>query len=125
VKVIDAGVIVGLLVGDLKPAALGDEELVAPHLIDSEVTHILRRLVHQGNITDNAATAAMDGFVRLSLTRFPADWLRGRMWALRHNLSAYDATYVALTEMLSATSLLTTDSRLAAARGVQCAVEVL
>ena len=124
-KVIDAGVIVGLLIGNLEPAALGHEELVAPHLIDTEVTHVLRRLAHQGNITEKAATSAMDGFVRLSLTRFPADWLRGRMWALRHDLSAYDATYVALTEMLSATSLLTTDSKLAAAPGVGCAIEVL
>jgi predicted nucleic acid-binding protein len=125
VKVIDAGVVVGLLVGDLEPAALGDEELVAPHLIDSEVTHVLRRLARQGNVTDNAASAAMDGFVRLSITRFPADWLRGRMWALRHNLSAYDATYVALAEMLAATSLLTSDFKLASAPGVQCTVEVL
>jgi predicted nucleic acid-binding protein len=125
VRVVDAGVLVGVLVGDLEFEALGDEELVAPHLIDSEVTHVLRRLAHQGDLTEYAATAAMDGFVRLSLTRFPADWLRGRMWALRHNLSAYDATYVALTEMLSATSLLTTDSKLAAAPGIHCVVEVL
>lgn len=122
---VDASVLVGLLVGDLEPRAVGDEELVAPHLVDSEVTQVLRRLAHQGYLTDDEATAAMDGFVRLSLTRFPADWLRGRMWALRHNLSAYDATYVALTEMLSATSLLTMDARLAAAPGIQCVVDVL
>jgi predicted nucleic acid-binding protein len=125
VRVVDAGVLVGVLVGDLQQDALGDEELAAPHLVDSEVTQVLRRLAHQGNLTDYAATAAMDGFVRLSLTRYPADWLRGRIWALRHNLSAYDATYVALTERLSATSLLTTDARLAAAPGLQCAVDVL
>ena len=124
-RVVDAGVMVGVLVGDLEPEALGDEELVAPHLIDSEVTHVLRRLARQGYLTDDAATAAMDGFVRLSLTRFPADGLRGRMWGLRHSLSAYDATYVALTEMLAATSLLTTDARLAAAPGIQCVVDVL
>lgn len=124
-RVVDAGVLVGVLVGDLESEALGDEELAAPHLVDSEVTHVLRRLAHQGTLTDDEATAAMDGFVRLSLTRFPADWLRGRMWALRHNLSAYDATYVALAEMLSATSLLTTDSRLAAAPDIQCVVDVL
>jgi predicted nucleic acid-binding protein len=47
------------------------------------------------------------------------------MWALRHSLSADDAAYVALTEKLSATSLLTTDERLAAAPGAQCAVDVL
>lgn len=124
-RVVDAGVLVGVLVGELGPDALGDEELAAPHLIDSEVTHVLRRLAHQGELSDDAATAAMNGFVRLGLTRFAADWLRGRMWALRHNLSAYDATYVALAEALSATSLLTTDARLAAAPGLQCLVEVL
>jgi predicted nucleic acid-binding protein len=123
--VVDAGVLVGVLAGDLQPSALGDEELAVPHLVDSEVTHVLRRLARQGDLTDDAATAAMDGFVRLRLTRYPADWLRGRMWALRHNLSAYDATYVALTETLSATSLLTTDARLAAAPGLQCVVDVL
>jgi predicted nucleic acid-binding protein len=47
------------------------------------------------------------------------------MWALRHNLNAYDATYVALAEMIGATTLLTTDARLANAPGVRCAVQVL
>jgi predicted nucleic acid-binding protein len=47
------------------------------------------------------------------------------MWELRHNLSAYDATYVALAEVLAATSLLTTDARLAIAPGITCNVELL
>jgi len=47
------------------------------------------------------------------------------MWALRHNLSAYDATYVALTEMSGATSLLTTDARLASAPGIECDIQLL
>jgi hypothetical protein len=47
------------------------------------------------------------------------------MWALRHNLSAYDATHVALTEMTAATSLLTTDARLAIAPGIRCTVRFL
>jgi predicted nucleic acid-binding protein len=63
--------------------------------------------------------------MRLNLTRFAADWLRPRMWVLRHNLSAYDATYVALAEMLSASALLTTDERLAQAPGIQCPVELV
>ena len=124
-KVIDAGVIVELLVNDLDPARLGDEELAVPHLIDSEVTNVLRRLVAQQVISDTQGTAALDGFSRLVLSRYPADWLRPRMWALRHNLSAYDATYVALSEMLGATSLLTTDARLATAPGINCDVELL
>src|SRR3954447_8357619 len=67
------------------------------------------------NVVD--AGAAVAGFLELSISRYPADWLRPRMWALRHNLSAYDATYVGLAEMTAATSLLTTDARLANAPG--------
>jgi predicted nucleic acid-binding protein len=124
-KVIDAGVIVELLVNDLDPARLGDEELAVPHLIDSEVTNVLRRLVAQQVISDTQGTAALDGFSRLVLSRYPADWLRPRMWELRHNLTSYDATYVALAETLSATSLLTTDLRLATAPGTTCNFELL
>ncbi|MDQ6739195.1 MAG: type II toxin-antitoxin system VapC family toxin [Actinomycetota bacterium] len=124
-NVIDASVIVELLANDLDPDLLGNEELIAPHLIDSEVTNVLRRLVAHGALSEEQGTLAFDGFTRLILTRFPADWLRPRMWALRHNLSAYDSTYVALAEMTNAKALLTTDARLARAPGIQCHVEVL
>jgi predicted nucleic acid-binding protein len=50
--------------------------------------------------------------------------LLGRIWQLRHNLSAYDATYVALAEALGC-ALLTADARLAAAPGVACDVTVV
>lgn len=124
-KVVDAGVIVELVAGGLDPDRLGPEDLAAPHLLDSEVTHVLRGLVLRGALTDEQAASAMGGFAELAIVRYPADWLRPRMWALRHNLSAYDATYVALTEMIAATSLLTTDLRLANAPGVRCVVQLL
>ena len=124
-KVIDAGVIVELVAGDLDPDRLGVEDIAAPHLLDSEVTHVLRGLVLRGVLTDAQAASAMAGFAQLAIARYPADWLRPRMWALRDNLSAYDTTYVALTEMTDATSLLTTDARLADAPGVRCVVQVL
>ena len=124
-RVVDAGVIVELVASGLDPHRLGDEELVAPHLIDSEVTNALRKLVLRRLLTDEQGTLALDGFTRLALGRYPADWLRPRMWVLRDNLSAYDATYVALAEMLGATALLTTDLRLAQAPGIQCHVEVI
>ena len=124
-RVVDAGVIVELVANDLDPDRLGDEELAVPHLIDSEVTNVLRRLVLRKFLTEAQGTAAMNGFVGLTLTRFPADWLRSRIWALRHNLSAYHATYVALAEMTGATALLTTDARLANAPGINCPVELL
>lgn len=124
-RIIDAGVVVELLAGDLDPDRLGAEELAAPHLIDSEVTHVLRGLVRRGVLSEEQGDLAVEGFTQVTLTRFPADWLRPRMWALRHNLSGYDATYVALTEMTGATALLTTDVRLANAPGPECLIELL
>lgn len=124
-RIIDAGVVVELLAGNLDPNRLGDEELAAPHLIDSEVIHVLRGLVHRGVLNEEQGDLALDGFTQLTLTRFPADRLRPRMWALRHNLSGYDATYVALAETTDATALLTTDARLASAPGPECPIELL
>jgi len=124
-RVVDAGVVVELVAGSLDPDLLGDQELAAPHLIDSEVTHVLRSLVLRRSLSEDQGVLALAGFTRLTIARFPADWLRPRMWALRHNLSAYDATYVALTEMSGATSLLTTDARLANAPGLQCDIQVV
>ena len=124
-RVVDAGVVVELLAGGLDPDLLGEEELAAPHLIDSEVTHVLRGLVRREVLTSEQGDFAMEGFVGLTITRFPADWLRPRMWALRHNLSGYDATYVALAEMTAATALLTTDARLARAPGIECSIQLL
>lgn len=124
-NVVDAGVVVELLAGNLASDRLGDEELAAPHLIDSEVTHVLRSLVHRGVLSSQQGDLVFDGFGQLILTRFPATALRERMWALRHNLSGYDATYVALAESIDASALLTTDARLARASGVRCRIDVL
>lgn len=117
--------VVELIASDLDPARLGDEDLGAPHLLDSEVMHVLRGLVRRGALSAEQAAAALDGFFALAVERFPADWLRRRMWELRHALTGYDATYVALAELTGATSLLTTDRRLARAPGIRCTVELL
>lgn len=124
-RIVDAGVVVELFAGSLDPAQLGDEELAAPHLIDSEVTQAFRGLVRRGVLSEQQGERALEGFTRLTLSRFAGDWLRPRMWALRHNLSAYDATYVALAEMVQATALLTTDGRLANTPGPECHIELL
>jgi predicted nucleic acid-binding protein len=89
------------------------------------VLHVLRRLVARGRLSEKQGSEAVATFMTLEILRFPADWLRPLMWELRSNLTAYDATYVALAESIGATALLTTDDRLANAPGIRCAVQVL
>ncbi|MGH2714379.1 MAG: type II toxin-antitoxin system VapC family toxin [Thermoleophilaceae bacterium] len=91
-----------------------DSDLHAPHLIDTEILHALRRLTMKGELTDERAADARTDFAELSLTRYPHHPLSDRIWELRHNLTAYDATFVALAEMLGA-PLVTSDARLAGA----------
>jgi predicted nucleic acid-binding protein len=101
------------------------------------VLHGLEQLAKRSHVVHENATVAretqarvrggapLEGFIRLTLFRYPADWVRTRTWTLRHNINAYDATYVALAEMTGVTALLTTDARLAKAPGVRCAIQVL
>jgi predicted nucleic acid-binding protein len=104
--------------------ALSDQQLHAPHLIDTEVASGLRRKVLAKEIPSDAAWAALDTLRRLGMTRYPGLCLLDRVWELRENLSAYDATYVALAEDL-ACGLLTADARLSRAPGIRCPVTVL
>src|SRR5690242_16563318 len=90
-----------------------ESELGAPHLIDTEVLHALRRMRVGNQITEERAADTRSDFADLLLLRFPHEPLGDRVWELRHNLSAYDATFVALAEALSA-PLITCDARLAA-----------
>lgn len=123
--VVDASAVIAALLND-GPArqALSDQQLHAPHLIDTEVASGLRRKVIANEIPAVAGWAALDTLRRLGLTRYPGVGLLERVWALRENLSAYDATYVALAEDL-ACPLLTSDARLSRAPGIRCPVTVL
>jgi predicted nucleic acid-binding protein len=89
------------------------ETLHAPHLLDLEVTQVLRRLAQQAAISARRADEAMDDLVDLRMTRHAHHVLLPRIWQLRHTFSAYDAAYVALAETLGA-ALVTRDARLAA-----------
>jgi predicted nucleic acid-binding protein len=95
------------------------ESLHAPHLIDLEVAQVLRRLVREAAVSAQRADQALDDLLSLRITRYPHFVFLPHIWRLRHNLSAYDAAYIALTDKLGAT-LLTRDARLASAsaRGV-------
>jgi len=104
--------------------ALGSEELHAPHLVDSEVAGALRRKVACGEISAADGWAALDTWRRLGLVRYAVFGILDRVWELRDNLSAYDASYVALAERLDC-ALLTSDGRLSRAPGVRCPVTVV
>lgn len=104
--------------------ALASEQLHAPHLIDSEVANALRRGVGAKRLDAAAGWTALDAFRRLGMTRYPVFSLLDRVWELRENLSAYDASYVALAELLDC-NLLTADARLSRAPGVRCPITVV
>jgi predicted nucleic acid-binding protein len=82
--------------------------LAAPDLIDVEVLSVLRRWERRGDITASRAGQALLVLQALPLIRYPARALLERAWKLRHNLTAYDAQYVALAQELPA-KMLTTD----------------
>ena len=90
------------------------ESLHAPHLLDLEVSQVLRRLVRENTVPASRAEAAIQDLLDLRIHRYPNFILLPRIWQLRHNLSAYDAAYVALAEQLHAT-LVTRDVRLKSA----------
>ena len=100
------------------------ESVHAPHLLDVEVAQVMRRLVATDVISASRAKEALDDLLDLSLIRHPhMPWLP-RIWELRHNLTAYDATYVALAEALDG-PLLTCDRKLAKATNHRAKVELL
>ncbi len=123
--VVDASVaVLGLLNDGPARERLVTGHLAAPHLIDAEVAHALRTRVRHGDVTADNGRTAIDRWARLGVRRFAAVGLLARIWELRDNLTAYDATYVALAEAL-ACSLVTADGRIARAPGPTCAVTVI
>jgi predicted nucleic acid-binding protein len=92
------------------------QTLHAPHLVDLEIAQVLRRYVSQRELSVVRARQALDDFTALPLTRYPHHQFLTRIWELRANLTAYDAVYVALAEVLGA-PLLTSDGRLARTSG--------
>jgi predicted nucleic acid-binding protein len=125
VVVIDSSVIVEVLVGQVDFWRLVDESLAAPQLIDAEVGHALRRKVLvTKELAPEIAVRALEDLTASEIHRYDHMALLSRAWQLRENVSFYDALYVALAEMLDV-PLVTLDTRLAGAPGVEAVVEVL
>ena len=117
--VVDASAVAELLLA--RPAAEHVErhiashgyELHAPQLLDIEVVSALRRVVASGEASTDRAAEAVTDLLDLPVERYAHDILVTRVWELRDNFSAYDATYLALAEALTDAVLLTGDAALA------------
>ncbi len=123
--VIDASAAVLSLMNDGEAREmLKAEAVVCPHLADSEVVHALRAQVLRGDLDVLVAEHMIDVWQRLGLERVGVAGVLGRVWELRENLSAYDATYVALAEALES-PLVTADGRLGRAPGPRCTITIV
>jgi predicted nucleic acid-binding protein len=126
--VVDASVVGHWLLTDqpsLLPTRLdADVELAAPHLIDAEVAHAIRRHVLRGLISLDRAEIALQDLMMLPVERYPHTRLLRRAFALRDNATIYDALYLALAEALDA-PLLTRDKALKAVPGIEISIEVV
>ncbi len=126
--VVDASVLAPVVLDDgadgtRMRARLRGERLAAPDLAKVEVASVIRRHLASAAVDDERASQAIWNLIDLPILLFPTAPFLRRAWALRDNVTAYDACYVALAETLACT-MLTADGRLARAPGLQCAVEL-
>lgn len=126
--VVDASVLAPALAdddvdGDRARARLHGEQLAAPGLIDLEVVSILRRAARAKRLDEWRSAQALTDLAALPLRRVPHLPLLARVWELRDNLSAYDASYVALAEAMDAV-LVTAGGRIERASGINCEISV-
>lgn len=89
------------------------EPLCAPDLVYPETLNALRRYVARGLIDDGRASEAAFDLACTRLSTYPHAPLLNGAWAHRHNLSAYDASYLALAEAVDRSVLMTADRALA------------
>ena len=125
--VVDASAIVeGLLTRPSRPELadrLASDELAAPGVMHLEVHQALRGLVRSRGIREARAEEARQDYLALPLETFPHEPLVDRVWELRGAFTAYDAAYVALSEVLGV-PLVTSDRRLARAKGHRAEIEL-
>jgi len=123
--VVDASAILDTLLGTVDARqVLNPHRWHAPVTIDAEVLHALRRQWLAHALDDREVQHLLAAFGEMTITRHPVQPLVQRMWALRRNITAYDAGYVALAESLSM-PLLTRDWRLAHSSGHAARVEYI
>ena len=128
VIVVDASAVLEVLLNTRVGARLVDrlfapgESLHAPRLLDIEVAQVLRRYARTGELDSARGLEALEDLADLPLARYPHELLLSRIWALRDNVTAYDAAYVALAEALDAP--LVTHAALASTRTHQARIDL-
>ena len=101
------------------------ESLWAPDHMDLEVMNAIRRMALAKTIGRLRADRAAVDLADFAVRRHPTSSLAPRVWSLTHNMTPYDAAYVALTEALPEATLLTTDQRLHRAIDAHTAVATI
>lgn len=128
--VVDASVLANVVGDDSSDGRRARAELrtaidvAAPDVVDVETVAVLRKRWLAGSLTDRRFATAVGDLEALALDRYPILALMRRAYGLRANVTAYDATYVALAEVLGC-ELVTGDRRLANSPGPRCPIRVL
>ena len=124
--VVDASVVVAALAdsgpeGSWAESMIAEGSLIGPELVLVEACNVLRRLELSGQLSIPEASAAHVSLIRLDIELFPFAPFSDRVWALRSNLTSYDAWYVAMAEYFDC-PLVTLDWKLSRASGLRCEV---
>ena len=124
--VVDASALVAALAesrpeGRWAESAIAADDLAAPDFVLVEATSALRRLEVSGELSRSQADASRRDVLRVNLQLFRFAPFADRVWELRHNITSYDAAYVALAEWLGC-PVVTLDRRLSLASGPRCEI---
>jgi predicted nucleic acid-binding protein len=128
--VVDASIVLELLLRTDAAGSIADRilrpktTLFCPFLLDVEVVQVLRRYAIAGELSTERGREALDDLAALPLVRYPHEPFLRRVWELRHNVTAYDAIYLALAEAL-ALPLITCDAKLASSAGHEAEIELV
>ena len=126
--VFDGSALVAVLAGSGRErrwaeSLLAADSVAGPEVVLAEVANVLRRLERSGRLSPSQAASAARHVLQLDIELFPFTPFASRVWELRHNLTAYDAWYVAVAE-LHGGPLATLDRRLGRADGPRCEIVV-